>query len=93
MSATKTITSCSKLPFCVVTYMPKPSQHPTNKNCIIISTYCYEREITPAIYTYNPETNESQIIYKYDDTFKSQYHGQFIDPSNNTLILYGGKYD
>ncbi len=32
------------------------------------------------------------MIYKYDNTFKPEGHGQFIDASNNTLILYGGQH-
>eukprot|EP01084_Bolivina_argentea_P251229 421293_1 len=70
--------------------VPKPSYDPINRNCIIISTHYKEDQTTPGIYTYNPQTNESQIIYKYDDKFESYRHGQFINTSNNTLILYGG---
>eukprot|EP01084_Bolivina_argentea_P191229 328492_1 len=83
----KPFTKSSKLPFCVGEYMPKPLQHPTNSKCIIISTHCAEYKTTHAIYTYNLQTNESQIIYTYDSTFYARYHGQFIDTSNNTLIL------
>eukprot|EP01084_Bolivina_argentea_P168500 292197_1 len=68
----------------------RASYDPINKNCIIISTSYDEHKTTPGIYTYNLVTNESQIIYKYNNTFKPKYHGQFIDTSNNTLILYGG---
>eukprot|EP01084_Bolivina_argentea_P073888 134059_1 len=79
-------------------WIPKPLYHPTNKNCIIISTHWNERRITPAIYKYDVQTNEPQIIYKYklyngsnsyqdQDTFG--YHGQVVDTPNNTLILYG----
>eukprot|EP01084_Bolivina_argentea_P062573 114447_1 len=71
-------------------YVPKPSYDPTNKNCIIISTYYNENQTTPGIYRYNLISNESKLIHKYDYTFKPYRHGQFIDPSNNTLILYGG---
>eukprot|EP01084_Bolivina_argentea_P045011 82845_1 len=87
---TKPFTKSSKLPFCVFYEMPKPSPHPTNSECIIISTDYEECQTTPAIYTYNMETNKSQIIYKYNKTFNPNSHGQFIDTSNNTLILYGG---
>eukprot|EP01084_Bolivina_argentea_P077106 139799_1 len=81
----------TKLPITCDAYIPKPSQDPTNKNCIIITTNNYdEDETTPGIYKYNLVSNESQIIYKYDDTFKSSDHGQFTDALNNTLILYGG---
>eukprot|EP01084_Bolivina_argentea_P283399 485353_1 len=82
----------SKVTITVKGCIPKPSQHPTNNKCIIISTYFGEDKTTPAIYTYNMETNESEIIYKYNNTFnfKPECHGQFIDASNNTLILYGG---
>eukprot|EP01084_Bolivina_argentea_P120299 213225_1 len=88
----KPFTKSSKLPFCVGSqWMPKPSPHPTSSECIIISTSCKEEETTPAIYTYNPQKNESQMICEYNDTtFKPYGHGQFIDVSNNTLILYGG---
>eukprot|EP01084_Bolivina_argentea_P233626 393446_1 len=74
-------------------YTPKPSQDPTNKKCIIISTHYAEYGTIAGIYKYNIETNESQIIYKYNETFKPDGHGQFIDTSNNTLILYGGEYE
>eukprot|EP01084_Bolivina_argentea_P198253 339539_1 len=87
---TKPFTKSSKLPFCVRLYIPKPSPHPTNSECIVISTHFSERQTAPAIYTYNLQTNKSQIIYKYNDIFKTYGHGQFIDASNNTLILYGG---
>eukprot|EP01084_Bolivina_argentea_P120301 213227_1 len=70
-------------------YFPKPTYDPTNKNCIIISTTYNEIQTTPAIYKYNIETNESQIIYKYNNILKPCAHGQFINTSNNTLILYG----
>jgi len=80
----------SKLPFCLGTYVPKPSYDPTNKNYIIISANCNEKKTTPAIFKYNLVTKESQIIYKYNQTFKPSYHGQFINTLNNTLILYGG---
>eukprot|EP01084_Bolivina_argentea_P262298 443509_1 len=85
MTSTLTITSQQ--------YMPKPSYDPIHKNCIIISTHYQETQTTAGIYKYNIETNESQIIYKYNNTFKASEHGQFIDKSNNTLILYGGGYD
>eukprot|EP01084_Bolivina_argentea_P021451 39861_1 len=87
--------SSHELPFCVGLYIPKPSQDPTNKNCIIISTYYDEKQTTAGIYKYNLVSNESQIIYKYNNTFNNApyYHGQFVDTSNNTLILYGGYYD
>eukprot|EP01084_Bolivina_argentea_P141712 249000_1 len=90
---TKAVTKSSKLSFCVGRWMPKPLPHPTNSECIIVSTHYGETETTPAIYTYNPQTNESQIIYKYDGTFKPSSHDQFIDTSNNTLILYGGLWN
>eukprot|EP01084_Bolivina_argentea_P254166 427224_1 len=86
-------TNSSALSISCFYYIPKPSYDPTNKNCIIISTNCYETQTTPGIYKYNMVTNESQIIYKYDGIFTPDRHGQFIDPSNNTLILYGGEYD
>eukprot|EP01084_Bolivina_argentea_P288525 495223_1 len=89
----KPFTKSSRLPFCVGVLMPKPSPHPTNSECIIISTNLFENQTTPAIYTYNPQTNESQIIYEYNQTFNPNLHGQFIDKSNNTLILYGGERD
>eukprot|EP01084_Bolivina_argentea_P191228 328489_1 len=83
-----------KLPFCMREYIPKPSPHPTNSECIIISTHYEEDETTAGIYTYNLQTNESQMIYEYNDTtFKPYGHGQFIDVSNNTLILYGGYHE
>eukprot|EP01084_Bolivina_argentea_P052707 96813_1 len=87
----------TKLPFSFDQNIPKPSYDPTNKNCIIISTNYLEKYnengTTAAIYKCNLVTNESQIIYKYNNTFKPYNHGQFIDPSNNTLISYGGYYD
>ncbi len=52
-----------------------------------------ENQTTPGIYKYNILTNESQIIYKYNDTFKPYSHGQFINSSNNTLIIYGGGWN
>eukprot|EP01084_Bolivina_argentea_P316920 549435_1 len=76
-------------------HMPKPLYDPTNKNCIIISTHFQENKTTAGIYKYNTQTNESQIIYQYhySYTFKPDGHGQFIDTSNNILILYGGWND
>eukprot|EP01084_Bolivina_argentea_P263686 446389_1 len=53
----------------------------------------FDNKTTPGIYKYNIETNESQMIYKYNNTFNPAYHGQFIDPSNNTVILFGGNYN
>eukprot|EP01084_Bolivina_argentea_P052743 96867_1 len=90
-TSTKPVTSSTQSTLCLRHYIPKPSYHPTNKNCIIITTDCEETQTTPAIYKYNVATNESQIIYKYN-TFEPYYHGQFIDTSNNTLILYGDRY-
>eukprot|EP01084_Bolivina_argentea_P208675 355677_1 len=88
-SSTKPFTKSSKyLSFCVERYIPKPSQHPTNNKWIVISTYYLENKTTPGIYKYNMETNKSQMIYKYNYTFDPYNHGQFIDVSNNTLILY-----
>eukprot|EP01084_Bolivina_argentea_P141713 249002_1 len=76
-------------------YVSKPLYDPTNNNCIIISTRynAYEGQTTPGIYKYNLISNKSQIIYKYDGTFKPSSHDQFIDTSNNTLILYGGLWN
>eukprot|EP01084_Bolivina_argentea_P227037 383460_1 len=82
----------SKLTLTFSSYIPKPSSYPTNKNCIIISTHYAENRTTPGIYKYNLISNESQIIYKYNDTLEPDLHGQFIDTANNTLILYGGKH-
>eukprot|EP01084_Bolivina_argentea_P265401 449858_1 len=79
--------------FCWGSYIPKPSYHSTNKNCIIISTDYQDTNLTRGIYTFDLVTNESQNIYKYNNTFKPTDHGQFIDSSNNTLILYGGGND
>eukprot|EP01084_Bolivina_argentea_P257621 434070_1 len=85
-----------KLPINFNYYIPKPIHHPTDPNCIIISSICLKNEKNGGIYKYNILTNESQMIYKYDDTTfthhtgSPSYHGQFIDPSNNTLVLYGG---
>eukprot|EP01084_Bolivina_argentea_P120300 213226_1 len=79
----------SELPVSFRWYIPKPLHDPTNTHCIIISTYYNETETTPGIYKYNIETNESQIIYKYNNILKPCAHGQFINTSNNTLILYG----
>eukprot|EP01084_Bolivina_argentea_P141714 249004_1 len=80
-------------PISFSSYIQKPSQDPTSRNCIIISTHYNENKTTPGIYKYNLVTNESQIIYKYDGTFKPSSHDQFIDTSNNTLILYGGLWN
>eukprot|EP01084_Bolivina_argentea_P255281 429331_1 len=88
--STKTVANSSKLQRTFDDFIPKPLHHPNNKKCIIITTQCNDRKKTPGIYSYNVQTNESQIIYKYDHTFKGKFHGQFIDTSNNTLILYGG---
>eukprot|EP01084_Bolivina_argentea_P309928 536151_1 len=85
--STKPFKKPSKLPFCVHLYMPKPLYHPTSNKCIIITTNFIEYETTTGIYTYNIETNKSQTVYKYNNTFKPTLHDQFIDPSNNTLIL------
>eukprot|EP01084_Bolivina_argentea_P199407 341209_1 len=82
-----------KLPISCNSGIPKPSHDPTNRNCIVISTYHQETGMTPGIYRYNIMTNESKIIYKYNNTFNPDGHGQFIDTSNNTLILYGGDDD
>eukprot|EP01084_Bolivina_argentea_P199408 341210_1 len=82
-----------RLPISCNSYIPKPSYDPTNTNCIIISTCHQEARITPGIYRYNIMTNESKIIYKYNNTFNACWHGQFIDTINNTLILYGGNDD
>eukprot|EP01084_Bolivina_argentea_P072214 131167_1 len=94
-SYTKPFTKSSKLPLCVNNYMSKPLYHPTHNNCIVITTFYANNKPAPGIYKYNTETNELQIIYKYNNTFKRgdfkpAGHGQFIDISNNTLILYGG---
>eukprot|EP01084_Bolivina_argentea_P288528 495226_1 len=87
--STKPFTKSGLLPVCVIGIMSKPVYHPTNNKCIIISTnYCENK--TAGIYKYNMQTNESQTICKYNNTFKPLGHGQFIDTSNNTLILYGG---
>eukprot|EP01084_Bolivina_argentea_P132903 234523_1 len=79
-----------KLPITCDRYIPKPSQDPTNKNCIIISTDYEEYQTPPGIYKHNLVLNDSQIIYKYNNTFEPNGHGQCIATSNNTLILYGG---
>eukprot|EP01084_Bolivina_argentea_P052742 96866_1 len=92
MSSTSTNPVTSSTPLCSIRYIPKPSYDPTNKNCIIITTSDREKNTTPGIYKYNMETNESEIIYKYNNTFQPCCHGQFIDTSNNTLILYGDRY-
>eukprot|EP01084_Bolivina_argentea_P019923 37058_1 len=84
---------CSQLPISFISEIPKPSYDSTNKNCIIISSYYRESQTTEGIYKYNVETNESELIYKYDNTCKSSDPGQFIDPSNNTLILFGGDFN
>eukprot|EP01084_Bolivina_argentea_P254169 427229_1 len=70
--------------------IPKASCDPKDKKCIVICTDYSEIQTTPGIYQYNLISNKSQIIYKYNNTIKPQLHSQFIDTSNNTLILYGG---
>eukprot|EP01084_Bolivina_argentea_P119946 212652_1 len=80
-----------QLPISVNYYIPKPSYDPTNRNCIIICTDYEDVQTTPGIYKYDIIKNESQIIHKYKDTFYPDCHGQFIDISNNTLIVYGGR--
>eukprot|EP01084_Bolivina_argentea_P284799 488197_1 len=79
----------SELPVSFSYYIPKPSYDPANKNCIVISTDHSEVRETAGIYKYNLVSNESQIVYEYDDNDRPAGHGQFIDTSNNTLILYG----
>eukprot|EP01084_Bolivina_argentea_P162192 282288_1 len=86
-------TKSSKLPITLKYSICKPSYHPINKNCVIISTYYEEDATTPGIYTYNLVSNESQLIYKYNNTIKPCNYGQFVDISNNTLILYGGNIE
>eukprot|EP01084_Bolivina_argentea_P132900 234520_1 len=80
----------AKLPMSFGSSIVKPAYDPTNKNCIIISTHCNEYQTTTGIHKYDMVSNKSEIIYKYDGTFTPLCHGQFIDASNNTLILYGG---
>eukprot|EP01084_Bolivina_argentea_P103433 185261_1 len=79
------------LPFSLSHIIPKPLFHPIYKNCIVISTYCrnYHQRYTSGIYIINLDTNELRMIGKYEQTFKPYDHGQFIDPSNNTLIVFG----
>eukprot|EP01084_Bolivina_argentea_P077479 140525_1 len=74
-------------------YIPKPVYDLTDNNCIIISTDYEENQTTAGIHKYNMQTNELQTIYKYDNALKPEFYGQFIDPSNGTLILFGGSCD
>eukprot|EP01084_Bolivina_argentea_P293052 503972_1 len=84
-------TKCYQLQISCCYYIPKPSYDPTNKNCIVISTHYFESRTTGGIYRYNIVTNDSEIICNYkSNTFYPVYHSQFINPSNNTLILFGG---
>eukprot|EP01084_Bolivina_argentea_P034037 62961_1 len=68
----------------------KPSYHPDNKKCIILSTDYEEFQTNPGIYKYNMETNEIQQIGTYNNETQPSLNGQLINPHNNTLILYGG---
>ncbi len=83
-----------QLPITLTDSIPKPIPDSFDTDCIIISTDYQERSTTPGIYNYNTRTNKLEIIYKYDEhgTFQGENHGQFVDPSNNSLILYGGTY-
>eukprot|EP01084_Bolivina_argentea_P135271 238400_1 len=80
-----------QLPICFKWYIPKPTNDPIDKNCIIIGTHYKENQTTEGIYKYDMITNELQMIYKYGNTFKPKYHDQFIDISNNTLIFEGSE--
>eukprot|EP01084_Bolivina_argentea_P281460 481564_1 len=84
---------CTQLPIDFGGEVPKPSHDPINKNCIVISTDHREIAQASGIYKYDMYTNELNLVYKYDNTFKPSYHGQFVDPSNNTLILFGGDFN
>eukprot|EP01084_Bolivina_argentea_P054926 100730_1 len=81
---------CSKLEHTLkfVSYIPKPSHHPTNKDVVIISTHCIEGNIR-GIYEYNMKSNIFNKIYTYDPTFTPYGHGQFIDTKNELLYMFG----
>eukprot|EP01084_Bolivina_argentea_P075126 136213_1 len=69
--------------------LPKPLKHPLISNCIIMSTDYEERQITPGIYQYNVESNKCSLIYKYNNECTPECHGQYMDPVNNLLYLFG----
>eukprot|EP01084_Bolivina_argentea_P309927 536150_1 len=77
---------------CIIITTDCLEYYETSSSTAAIYKYNIDTNESQILYKYNIDTNESQIIYKYTNTFTSNYHGQFIDPSNNTLILYGGTF-
>eukprot|EP01084_Bolivina_argentea_P127303 225160_1 len=70
-------------------YISSPSYHPKNKDVVIISTHWLESN-KKGIYEYNTKQNTFNKIYTYDQTFKPDGHGQFIDSKNELLYIFGG---
>eukprot|EP01084_Bolivina_argentea_P124297 220260_1 len=69
-------------------YIPKPVHQPQNQNVIILSTD-YEEGNKKGVYEYNLIQNTFNKIYAYDQAFKPNGHGQFIDAKNESLYMFG----
>eukprot|EP01084_Bolivina_argentea_P028960 53787_1 len=70
-------------------YNPKPSHHPQKQNSIIVTTD-YDEGSKAGIYEYNLAHNTFNKIYTYKQTFKPEFHEQFIDSKNELLYIFGG---
>ena len=81
-----------RTPVHIEDYYPKPIFYPDiDSNVVIISTQSYEDN--PSVFTYNLNTNETEIICQYDNNYHIECHGHFIDYKNDTLCTFGGTYD
>eukprot|EP01084_Bolivina_argentea_P226147 382031_1 len=78
-----------------VWYIPKPSYHAKNQDVVIISTDCEELNKKGircmGVYEYDMKKNTLNRIHTYESTFSPYNHGQFIDPQNELLYIFGNK--
>eukprot|EP01084_Bolivina_argentea_P311034 538332_1 len=70
-------------------YCPKPSYHPKNMDVVIVSTD-YDEGSKKGIYEHNLIQNTFNKTHTYEQTFKPECHGQFIDSKNELLYIFGG---
>ena len=82
-----------ELPSQIEYFTPRPVFHPSETNCIILST---EKDgINGGIYKYHLEDNEITCLANYDEIESIrekyfEYHTQFLDSINNKLYICGG---
>ena len=80
------------IPMTTQYYLPKPLDHPTDPNRIIISVD-YD-EMNSGIFELDLISNTLKQLHRYDTTtLTPQDHTHFIHSQSNTLFIFGGDFE